>query len=512
MILMEVTAAVDGLGTLQSFYFGGVPYQTRSSDTPANINFEGRLTDAGSLGVNVYGDGRTSGYGELQVGQVKVANKDGAFDIFKNYGFDGRPVILRMYRSNTPYQAMPVVFTGTVDALPEVTTSDVIFRLKDQQQRLEVPACPNLYGGTNVLPNGIDGVPGDLKGKRKSKVYGSVANIEPECVNTSLLIYRVNDGAVQAISAVYDKAAPLTPGADYPTNALLAAATISAGFYATCLAEGLFRINGAPSGTITADVTQGAASADRTAAQVIKQIALLAGLGSAEISADDVEAMDLLQPAEVGIWITGETTAREAIGQVAASVGGYAIFDNVAVLRVGILSEPEGTPVLELTDTQMISMERVAQRDGDLPVFEVRLNHTKNWTVQTTDVAGSVAVDRRNFLKEQWRTAPAKDENVKTQFLLAPTYTIESLIYDPTNAPDGPADTEAKRQLDLFKVRRDMFEIKVNLDVFSAGVPRLMSLIQVRGSRYLTSTGRLFWLTGIALELKRSQAILTVWG
>lgn len=513
MILMQVVGAVDVLGTLRTFYFSAVSYQTKPTDTPANINFEARLTDPGSIGVSVYGNGRTAGYGRLETGQIKVANKDGALDIFATYGFDGRPVVLRLYKPSLPYALMPVLFTGTVDGPPEVTSSELVFRLKDQQQRLEVPACPNLYGGTNVLPAGVDGVATDLKGKRQPRTYGVVLNITPDQVNTSLQVFRVSDTPVQDIPAVYDKGAPFTKGADYPTNAHLRGATIAAGYYATCFAEGLFRLNASIAGAVTADVNEGSTWPERTAAQIIRKIALAAGILDSEISAADLSAMDITQSTPLGIYLTGEITAREAINQIAASVGGHAIFDNVGLLRVGILTAPAGTPVLELTHTHRLSTERVAQRDGDLPIFEARLNHTKNWTVQDSDIAGSVGADRRGFLKEQWRTAPAKEDGIKLQFLLASTYEVESLIHDPTNLTGGPADLEAKRVLNLYKYRRDMFEIAVHIDVFTAaGIPRLMSLIKVTGSRYLMSGGRLFWLLGFNLELKRSRVTLTVWG
>ena len=77
---------------------------------------------------------------------------------------------------------------------------------------LEVPACTNLYGGTNVLPNGADGVTTDLKGSRKPRLFGTVLNIVPVCVNTVLLIYQVNDGPVHSIDAVYSRGAPVTAG------------------------------------------------------------------------------------------------------------------------------------------------------------------------------------------------------------------------------------------------------------------------------------------------------------
>lgn len=516
MILAEITAAIDEVGTLQTFYFGSEAYQTRPTDYPANINFEDRMRDPGSLSVNVYGNGRTGGYGALSVGQMKLANADYRLDIMRTYGTDGRTVVLRLYKAGVPYASMPILFTGTVDGPPTADGNELIIRLKDKRQILEVTlACPNTYPGDNVLPNGINGGP-ELKGKRIARVYGIVLNISPDCVNTDLQIFRVNDGPVQAISAVYDKGDPYPFDGDYATNALLQAASITAGRYATCLAEGLFRINSAIAGQITADVTQGATAANRTAAQINSAIAILAGVPPSEISSADVAALDVLQPAEVGIYITDETKAREAINSVAESIGAFAVFDALGILRMGRLSEPEGTPVLTLTNSQALSLKLLSQLDGDIPISSMKLNHTKNWTPQDPgSLAGLVASDlaRVEFLKNEWRSAFDEAPAVKIQYLLAPPFEANSLIHDPTNLDTGPAKAEATRLLLLYKQRRDLFQVTVHLNaLLTAGVPSLMSLVQLQTPRYGLAAGRLFWVLGVALELRQSQVVLTLWG
>lgn len=514
MILAEITAAVNAAGDLKTFYVSSGGYQTLPGDSPANINFISALSDPGSLGVNVYGNGRTSGFGALQLGQLQLVNADGRFDPWMTYGFDGRPVTLRLYKAGVAYASMPILFTGTIDGPPELDRLSLTLRLRDKALIFDVPACANLYGGTNTPPNGIDGLPGDLKGVRKAKAFGVARGVSPRCVNTSLLIYQVNDGAVADVPAVYDKALGLTKGADFATNAALQAATVSAGTYATCFAEGLFRLNATPAGAITADVTQGAAAANRTAAQIIKALAVSAGVDpTTGISAADVTALDAAQPAVCGIYIDDDTTVRDAISKIAQSIGAFVVFDPAGVLRVGRLTSPSGTPVLSLTESQGITINRLAQRDGDVPVWQITLNHTFNYTVQTGDIAGAVTADRRNFVGAQVRVATASDATVKLQYLLASAISIDSLLDDVTNAAGGVADLEVQRLLALYKIRRDMFEVTVHLDILSSsGIPRLMSLIQVQSSRLNLNAGKLFWLLGFRLDLKKSQAVLTVWG
>lgn len=513
MILAEITAAIDDAGTERVFYRASGPYATTSSDTPSAEPFLSALAEPGSLGVSVYRSGRTGGYGSLEVGELRLVNSDGRHDPWIDYGFDGRQVVLRLYKVGVPYAQMPKLFTGTVDGPPEITRAMLRLRLRDKQHVLEVPVCANFYGGTNIPPDGVDGLPGDLKGRRLPRGYGHVLNATPDQVNTSLQIFRVHDGAVADITDVYDQGAPFTKHSDYPNNAALQAAAVPAGNYATCFAEGLFRLNSSIAGQVTADFLEGATVASRSAAQVIKRIALAAGLSTDEISEADVINLDAMQPAVVGIYLTGETSAREAINLVAESIGAYVVFDTNGVLRMGRLSEPAGTPSLILTESQWLSLERQAQQDGDLPNYAVKLNHTRNWTPQDSDLAGSVDQDRRAFLKETYRPALAEAGSVKLKHPLSPLIEADSLIVDADNAVGGPADLEAKRLLALYRVRRDLIRVVIHLDVLrGAAPPELMSLVQLNGTRPALASGKLFWVLGVRLELRRSQVELMLWG
>lgn len=515
-ILVEVTAAVDQYGNTETFYFSSIPYSTKPTDTPPDRNFLASLTDPASLGVSVYRSGRTGGYGNLEVGSIKAANPDGRYDGFKDHGIDGRRISLRLYSAGAAYADMPVLFTGTSDGPAEVSRGDLIIRFKDKQAVLDVPARPNIYGGTNVPPNGIDGSV-DMKGRRQVRIYGHVLNMEPDLVNPQKLIFRVNDGPVADIPGVYDRGSPITQAADYADNAALQAATITAGTYGTCLAEGLFRLNADIQGVITNDALQGATAADRTAAQIIKQLATSAGLTDADLPDSEVDYLDSLTTAVLGLVVDEQMSVREAMSMVAESIGGFVVPDPNGVLRLGRLSDPATVaPLYELTDSQMLSIERQSQADGDVPLHGVILNHTRNWTVQDSDLAGilDVDIDRRAFLKEMWRkTAPAVDASVLLKHLLAPTVTYDSLIVDETNLTGGPADLEAKRLQSLFGISRDMYQVTIHMDVLKTqGAPALMTAVRITTPRFGLAAGRVFWLIGFSLELRRKQVKLLIWG
>lgn len=507
MILVELTAAIDAAGTLTTFYVGTDGFVTSPSDTPSNMPFIPALVDPGSLGTSAYSDGRTGGGTKLETGEIVIANVDGQFDAWLNYSFDGRPVTIRSGTAGVYPGAFPAVFVGTVESI-EATWRTIIVRLRDKQYVFDKPALTTTYAGTNALPAGLEGTPTDVAGKVKPRTIGTVYNVSPPQVNTSKLTYQVNSGAVTDIPAVYDRGASITKGADYANSTLMQAAVPGAGTYITCFAEGYFRLGSSAAGQITADVVQGAAVGNRTVAQMIKQLGLDAGLSSGEISGADVTALDTANSSVVGIWINSDATFMSIMDSIAASVGAWYGFDGTGVLRLGTLTAPAGTPVVTLYDYDIgEAIERRPAKDNGLPVWRVSVNHTKIWTVQPSDLAGSVTAATRAYLADQYRAVNSADVSVKTQWLLATEISVDSLL---TSASD--ATTEAARQLALQKVRRDIFDVPVDLSVVSDNSLKFMDVIGLQIARFGLDSGKSFRLIGKRITLQKNQAILTLWG
>ena len=509
MITVEITGAVDAAGTQQTFYLSTDPIVTTPSDTPANTAFQPVLMDPGSFGIHAFGDGRTGGATSLEVGEVVLANSDGRFDAWKDYAFDGRPIVIRYGDGGAYPSSFTVLFQGTVE-LVEVTWTKAVIRLRDKQLMFQVPLLPNTYAGTNTLPNGIEGTANDIKGQKKPRVYGRVYNTEPPCVNTSLLIFQVSDRAVNSIDAVYDRGLALTPGADFATNALLQAQTgLTAGTYITCKAEGLFRLASNPTGAVTCDATEGATSSVRTVAQILSRMAIDAGL-SGSYSTADVTTMDAANASEVGIWVTDVATFQESMDAVAGSIGAYYGFDGSGVLRLAVLTAPSGSPVLTLQEHHVLSgIERVTPSDKAIPPWAVVVNHSKIYAVQDTDVAGAVTNARREFLKSERRSVRAEDAAVKTKYKLAAELTFDTMLADVTGAT---ALAEANRLLTLYKTNPLMFDVPLDLSTIQGTSLRMMDVVSLQLNRFGMSAGRLFKVIGFKLELSRNQVILSLWG
>lgn len=505
MILIEITAAVDAAGTVQTFYLSTDSFVTAPADTPANTAFIPCLIAPGSLGMNAYSDGRTGGATKLETGEIVIANANGQFDGWLNYSFDGRACVIRSGISGAFPGAFPAVLTGTIESI-EADWRKLIIRLRDKAWLLERPALEGRYLGNNSLPNGLEGTADDLKGQVKPRAYGKVTNVAPPCVNTSRLIYET--GLCNNVDALYDRGLALTAGAAYTSQADMETTAPAAGQFRAWPAGGYIRLGSTPAGQIAADLTQGAAASNRTAAQMLKHLAEDAGLTAGEISSADVTALESANSAVLGIWLEGDGTFREAMDSIAESVGAWYGFDSAGVLRMGHLTAPSGTPVLTLYDYDTHDgIERRPLKDNTVPIWRAVCRHTHNWTVQASDLAGSVTDARRAWLTEHSRAANSDDAAIKTQWLLAGEMERDTLL---TSAAD--AATEAARLLALHKVRRDLFDVPVTLDILTNNSLKLMDVVELELARFGMDSGKSFRLIGIRVELDKHRAILSLWG
>jgi hypothetical protein len=343
----------------------------------------------------MFGNGTTKGASVVGFGEIQLINLDGGLDPLINYGFDGRSIVIKELIVAT---GIATVLFGCSMEQPVFTNDEISLRIKDPQIAFQVPLQTNKYAGSNTLPTGVEGT-ADIKGKPKPLAYGEVHNATPVLVNTSKLIYQGNDGALFSIPAVYDKGVALTLGTAYSTQAAMESAQPLPGTYDTWLAGGCFRLGSSAVGAVTCDMIQGAAAADRTAAQIGKQIALRATPTIAYDSAD-VTALDTLNSAVVGYYASAETTIAAAMDEVMGSIGAWYGFDSANVMNMGRLDAPSGPPAVTLTSAEIKDIQRLATQDEGrgLPVWKVNVNYDKNQTVQSADsLAGFV-----NYVKDVW--------------------------------------------------------------------------------------------------------------
>lgn len=219
--LVEMTGA-DAAGALTVFrYSTGLGYTTLGTDTPAHTYYAPRVTNPGLYELSCHGGTKTFGLSGIGFGTIELQNADGALDELVDYGFDGQTCRVLIGTQGAAYSTFTAIFKGTMDqAFPGMDRVRV--NIRDVLQNLDVPLQTVKYAGTNSLPDGLEGVAADLKGKPKPLLWGYVSEASPPQVNTSRLIYQLScqqfaDAISPAISwvvIVKDQGAALTAGSE----------------------------------------------------------------------------------------------------------------------------------------------------------------------------------------------------------------------------------------------------------------------------------------------------------
>ena len=509
--IAEIDAYDPALPGVTTLRFATQGYVTAAGDTPAHTYYDGRIQQPANVQRSCFERATTFGQSKIGYGELILVNNDGALDQLIDYGYDGRAITIKLGTVLPDSGGAPswvTVLKGTMEQA-EFSWQKVTIRVRDRQAELNKPLQANLHAGSNALPNGLEGVAGDLKGKPKPWSWGTIYNAPAPCVNTSRLIYQANNGAINTVAAVYDRGAALLKGADYVSQADMETTAPAAGYFRVWPAGGYFRLGSSPAGQITADIVIGALASDRTAAQAMKAAMLKAGLVAGDISAADVTALDAANSAEVGIWLDGGETAVAALDMLANSVGAWYGVDRLGSFRMGRIAAPGGTPVATLTPLEIISVDRMASRDDGrgVPAWRAALRYKRAWITQPSDLAGAVTDARRAELREEYRTVNSDDAAVQTAHPLAPALEFDTLLIDAT-----AAQTEVDRRRDLYKVRRDLLEVRVRLDAALAAAIDIGNVVSVAVPRFGMTAGKLFLVIGVRTDLRDGRLDLTLWG
>lgn len=484
----RTSVILNGIATLRvelefRIFAATEEFVTRSIDQIATQPFYGTLLQPLSFKRTIIGSdiiGRfTAGSGELE-----LTNTDGEYDfLIQRYAIDGRDITVKIGTPDTPYDDFYTIFSGT--AADWSVEEDVVrIELVDNGYKLSVPAQPNVYGGTGDL----DGT-SDLAGKRKPRSFGYVKNVSAPLVIPGSLTYQINDGPVEDITAVYDRGVSITKGVNYASSALLLAATISPGAYATCLSEGLFRLNTSPSGTITADVSGDKTGGEfvTTTADIVRRLVTSSSVITDEnIYLPSFDVVNESQPSKIGYWIAPDDndTVADVASRLMSAVGGWCGFRRNGTLEVGIFVTPQGaTQAASFDRADIISISREKLPSSlTPPPYRFRVGYQRNWTKQT-DTAGSVSASRKGFLAEEYRYADSANDSVLTDHPFAQDHApVESFFNEQADAQD-----EADRQLELYRGTKGLYRMTVGLLPFALD---LGQVINVRYPRWDLTVGR----------------------
>jgi hypothetical protein len=349
-----------------------------------------------------------------------------------------------------------------------------------------------------------------LSGKRKPKSWGYTDNVTPALVDPVLKLFQVHDGPVQAITAVYSRGASVTFDQDYATAALLNAATIPGGKYATCLATGLFRVNFVLEGDITADV-QGDKTGGvfvSTSADIVQRV--VSGVPGISIDAASFALVNALQPAPIGLYLDTSSNVQVAdvVADIMGPIGGYGgTRRDSQTFEVVLFRAPTGIPSAPYSEIEIIDIKREPLPSGINPQpYRYRVAWGRNNTVQT-DLAGSIIMSSRvAFLSEEYRLAEVSDASIKIDHPLAQDPPIvQGLFRD-----EAAAIAQATLLLNLYGLSNyALYRIVLKSKPF---VHRIGDLIRVTYPRWDLVAGRLLRIVSVSEKIESNEVEIVGFG
>jgi hypothetical protein len=277
-------------------------------------------------------------------------------------------------------------FDGRVTAQPQSAdgAAEVSFAVDD---RWLDGALLSLYAGTT----GAEG-PAAMKGQPKPLAIGAPRYIPGKLIDSVNIVFQLSAyGAIQGVEAALERLARYgSPTADYASYAALIAASVPAGRWATCLAQGLVRFGAPTAGQISFLAQGDKAGPDgwaRTPGKVIRRLALLSG-GAGKIDDASLNALDVARPYNVSVYVEEQTTARQLIQALAASVNAVAGMSWTGQLFVAPIAVGAPTSTLAADGSALPPVASVAQIGVAAPFKSLGLSAERAWTVHAlSDIA-----------------------------------------------------------------------------------------------------------------------------
>lgn len=486
-------------------YAATAPYVSRLADTPPGQPFAETLLQLPRFDRSII---TSTGFDGLQLafGSTGLINAEGTYDVYhRGYAVDGREVVYRVGLPDAPYSEHFEVARLIATSI-EVDGQTLVIGHRDRSFLLEVPTQPNKYLGIGDLEGGAE-----LEGKPKPLWFGNPRGVAPVPLIAAELVLQVNDGAVSAITTVYDKAYPLTFSADYATPALLRAATIAAGSYATCLAFGLIR-TGAPYAQITCNVV----TDYQTTGAIMRRIIALTGCidDPGDLDLESFVNLELIQPAPVdyGLDAASSETVAQTFDRLMRGIGGACGFTRLGKLQAQVFTAPAGTPAAEYEDRHIIGELDVEQLPGafDPPPHRVRVAYARNWTVIEDPYPGAVDLDPEGTaaMKQPYKVAATGDSAsaaiLEDHLLSQEPAIVESFFQDQEDAL-----AEAERLLSLANSDYRLYRAELKAPPFTLDTCQTVRLTL---DRFGFADGRLLRIASISDIPETDRIELRIYG
>lgn len=479
------------------FRFANDTFISRPDDPDRpNEYWDGRVNNPGTLSraarLTPSGDGSV----EISSGTITLDNTDRRFDtVLDQYYAVSQQIHVRYGEHGWNWADFITLWTMRITGVG-ISETELTLEVTDP-----VAYAQNFYPVTYY--NGIGGIGGSasLANTQRPVVLGQVWNYSPLRIDPVNLVYQIHDGAIIAVSAVFDGGVPLTFFADYTSYAALIAAAIPDGGYATARNLGLLRVKSTPVFTVTAHV-QGDADAGITTRSIA---AFIAGKLETVVGLDiDLVSFNTLPARTAGwAWTTEQFTYRDILNRFVGDCGYLWGTVGVGPLAVGILQAPTNdTPVRSFAPEDILSLERVTLPAGYESTHKRQVvTYGRNWTVQDISSLAATALES-GFRQTEWRTTSASIPQVLKN-------TIDPPVLQTGLANEADAMALATYLVGLHGVPRKMYSMRTRI---FGGLPPLGSQVRLVYPRFGLDGGRSYRVIELSQDFGAGEQTFLLWG
>jgi len=267
----------------------------------------------------------------------------------------------------------------------------VTLHIRDNLAVLEQPLQDNFYSGA-----GGAGGTTDIANQPIPKTRGVVTNVTPILVDPAKNTYQISDASVALLTVYEGGIAGFSLTSNFATYALLAAATLTSGQYATCLAQGYFRLGTTPVYDITCDLRGNFPSGATPSDTIDIVLGLLeedCGIASGSINTASIGALQTLLASLYGTNRSGFYTGSDnptpidllslLLNAYSCSVG-TDLNGKVDIFQL-VSPNPVGTTVAEFTTAHILDgAQHVDLPDGVvIPNWRRSVSFQPNGTTQS---------------------------------------------------------------------------------------------------------------------------------
>lgn len=485
-------------------YLASRSYRTTPSESPANTLFDGALDQPHSMEMRLFDGVDPLSQATAGWGNIVALDGEGELDELTRYDWDGAPVEVLVGAANYPLRDFATAVRADGAGL-SWAAGQLVIHLRSRLARLSRPATRRIYAGTG----GIEGS-ADLAGMVAPLAYGRVRHAPLRLLDTARQLYQAHDGRIQAVDATYDKALALTAGSDYPTAAALLAATVPAGTYATCLAEGYVRLGSPATGIVTADlrgdVTDGVYV--ETPAALVRRICLTrlgdVAMSDADLVLGDFAVLDQSRGWPTGLYALDDVTVDSLVTEALAAGGAKHVASRDGRLRLHALGPlDEARAVLGPADIDEagISVDATAA-----PVWRVRIGWGRLWQVFTdNDIGGRISdTAERARLRQEYRWAVASSDRIRARHSAATELTVQTNL-----ATEAEAEQLASALLSLCGLGAARYTVPIRQHPF---VYQLGDVVVINTRRTWRGAGRPLLVVGLTEDAKTAGNALELYG